>query len=63
VLIGRDDPLVPARAAAQLRAAAPEPKRIVVHRGRDPFAAAHDSGAAFEAEQFLLRWLVRPTYA
>ncbi|MCW3050306.1 MAG: hypothetical protein JWO74_4590 [Solirubrobacterales bacterium] len=62
VLIGRDDPLVPPAEAARLVAAAPTPKRIVHYRGTDPFSAADDTGAAFQVETFLLRWLVKPTY-
>jgi uncharacterized protein len=62
VLSGREDPLVPTRAAAQLASAARLPKRIVNYRGSDPFRGRDAPRTAFLLEDFLLGWLVKPTY-
>jgi pimeloyl-ACP methyl ester carboxylesterase len=63
VLTGRKDPLVPPRAAAQMAAAARPPKRIVSYRGsRGPFRGPDAARNDFLIGDFLLKWLVKPTY-
>ena len=63
MLIRRQDPLVPPRAAAQMESAARPPKRIASYRGsRGPFSGPDAAGNELLIADFLVRWLVQPTY-
>jgi pimeloyl-ACP methyl ester carboxylesterase len=63
VMSGRNDPLIPPDAAAQVQSAARAPKRVVNYRGgHSPFRGPDAARNALAIERFLLRWLVRPTY-
>ena len=64
VLIGRKDPLVPPRAAAQMQSAAGRSVRIVNHRGGySPFKGPDAARNALRIQSFLLKWLVKPAYS